>query len=90
MQLLKLSILLLPLRGEQTKLGAGPVSYTSVGSSETLDRTVGVTSAPVAALEQSICTWHGLPTLDLQALKFWCQQPWDSLLGLPRAAHLPG
>ena len=53
--------------------------------------TAGVSSTPAAALQQHTSTQeHGVPTLDWQALKSWCHQPWDSLLESPRPAHLPG
>lgn len=86
MPLLKLSILFLLQRGEQTKLGAGPPCCTLVGSSENPSPRQDCRSiqCPAAALQR------GVPTLDLQALKSWCHQPRESRLESPRAARLPG
>jgi len=52
--------------------------------------TVGVFSTPAAALQPCPLMRHGVPTLDLQALKSQHHHPWDSLPGSPRAAHLLG
>lgn len=72
--------------GNRQHLGLAPhvTPWWAAQKTPAPGRTAGASSAPAAALQR------GVPTLDLQALKSWCHQPWDSRLESPSAAHLPG